>query len=319
MRACLVLLCLSLAAEAQVKIEKTKHQGWPNCYRITNAQVELVVTSDIGPRVMRYAFIGGQNLFWEDPKTLGKTGGDTWQLIGGHRLWVAPEAEPRTYAPDNGPVTVKIEGSSVRATQPVEPSTGVQKEIFITLAAKSSAVTVVHRVTNKNLWAVELAPWALTMMAPGGMSVAALPPRGKHPAVLPPTHPLVMWAYTDFSDRRWQLNKKYIILRQDPKNAEPQKVGLFNANTWAAYLLGSDLFIKRYKADPSRTYTDFGCSFETFTNADFLELETLGPLTKLEPGATVEHVERWSLHRNVKLSNFADAEIDRVVLPLASK
>ena len=32
--------------------------------------------------------------------------------------------------------------------------------------------------------------------------------------------------------------------------------------------------------DASKTYPDFGCSFETFTNADFLEMETLGPMTK---------------------------------------
>ncbi|MBI3694041.1 MAG: hypothetical protein HY238_04265, partial [Acidobacteria bacterium] len=74
-----------------------------------------------------------------------------------------------------------------------------------------------------------------------------------------------------------------------------------------------------YKADPARTYTDFGCSFETFTNADFLELETLGPLAKIEPGATVEHVERWTLHKNIKLANWTDAELDRVVAPLAAR
>ena len=319
MRSCILILVLALACGAQVKVEKTAYKGWPNCYRITNGQVELIVTSDIGPRVMRYGAPGGPNLFWEDPKTLGRTGGAEWQLIGGHRLWGAPEAQPRTYAPDNSPVAVRVEGAGVRATQPVEPATGLQKELVITLAASGSAVTVAHRVTNRNLWAIELAPWALTMMAPGGVSVAALPPRGKHPQDLLPTHPLVMWAYTDFSDRRWQLNKKYVILRQDPKNAEPQKAGLFNPNTWAAYLLGSDLFIKRTRADPSRAYADFGCSYETFTNADFLELETLGPLGKLEPGATVEHVERWTLDRNIRLANWTDAEIDRVVLPLARR
>ena len=318
MRTFAVFACVAASSFAAVNIEKTNYKGWPNCYRISNGEVELVVTSDIGPRVMRYGFSGGPNLFKEFPETLGKTGGDTWQLIGGHRLWHAPEDPIRTYAPDNGPVDVKIEGAWLHATQPVEPATGMLKEMIVRLAAEGSAVEVLHRITNKNLWAVELSPWALTMMAQGGLAIAAFPPRGMHPDILAPTNPLVMWAFTDFSDRRWQINKKYILLRQDPKNSEPQKTGFFNANTWAAYLLGSDLFIKRYKADPSRTYTDFGCSFETFTNADFLELETLGPLTRLEPGVSLEHTERWTLHRNVKVSSFTDAEIDRVVLPLAA-
>ncbi|MCX5759512.1 MAG: hypothetical protein NTU83_13610 [Candidatus Hydrogenedentes bacterium] len=117
-------------------------------------------------------------------------------------------------------------------------------------------------------------------------------------------------------DPRWKFTSKYLGLRQDPKATNPQKTAFFNVNTWGAYLLNGDLFIKRYTADPTRTYPDMGVSFETFTNADFLELETIGPMTKLAPGATVEHVERWSLHKGVKLTEFSDAELDRAVKPL---
>lgn len=319
MRLLIAVVALTMTSAAAVKIDKTPYKGWPNCYRITNGEVELVVTSDIGPRVIRYGFPGGQNLFWEEAKSLGKTGSSEWQLIGGHRIWHAPEAMPRTYSPDNGPVEVKVEGSALRATQPVEPGTGIQKEIVVRLSESGSGVEVRHKLTNRNQWPVELAPWALSMMAPGGTGVSGFPPRGKHPEVLAPTHPLVMWAFTDFSDPRWKITKKYLILRQDPKNGDPQKAGFFHTNTWAAYLLGSDLFVKRYRADASKTYTDFGCSFETFTNADFLELETLGPLAKLEPGGSVEHTERWTLHRNVKVGNWTDAELDRVVLPLVGR
>ena len=70
----------------------------------------------------------------------------------------------------------------------------------------------------------------------------------------------------------------------------------FQREAWAAYLLGSELFVKRYSAAPG-AYPDFGCSFETFTNADFLELETLGPLVRLAPGEFVYHTETWTLAR----------------------
>ena len=93
---------------------------------------------------------------------------------------------PRTYAPDNGPVEVTAEGAGVRAVQPVEASTGIQKEMAVRLAESGSAVEVTHRLTNRNPWPVELSPWALTMMAPGGVSVTGFPPRGRHPEVLPP-------------------------------------------------------------------------------------------------------------------------------------
>ncbi len=106
------------------------------------------------------------------------------------------------------------------------------------------------------------------------------------------------------------------MLHQDSKNSEAQKLGMFNPETWAAYVLNKEMFVKRATADRTKTYPDFGCSFETFTNSDFLEIETLGPMTKLAPGQTVEHMEHWALFRNVALSEWNDEELDRVLLPL---
>jgi hypothetical protein len=125
-----------------------------------------------------------------------------------------------------------------------------------------------------------------------------------------------MWAYTNLADPRWKFTKKYLTLRQDPSNTEAQKIGLFNRDTWAAYLLNGEAFVKRSTADPAKTYPDFGCSFETFTNNEFLEVETLGPMTKLLPGETVEHTEHWALFRDVKVAELTDKELDEVLLPL---
>ena len=45
-------------------------------------------------------------------------------------------------------------------------------------------------------------------------------------------------------------------------------------------------------------------------------METLGPLTKVLPGQTVEQVEHWDLFQNVMLSDWTDDALDRVLLPL---
>jgi len=311
------LLLLTMSATAAVKIEKTNYKGWANSYCITNGEVELIVTSDIGPRIMRYAFVGGPNFFKEFAEGLGKSGEPAWVARGGHRVWAAPEDAVRTYAPDNGPVHIEIRGDVLKATEPVEPLTGLEKQIVVKLSPEGTGVEVLHRIKNAGKHSLDLAPWALTMMAQGGVGIHGFPPRGKHPEVLYPTNPLVMWAFSNLSDHRWRYTRKYLMLHQDPTDAEPTKLGSFNKNTWAAYALGGGLFIKRYDAqDSPKNYPDFGCSFETFTGADFLELETLGPLQHLKPGASLEHVEHWTLHKNVHLRDFTDAELDRVVAPL---
>ncbi|MCW5977615.1 MAG: hypothetical protein KIT09_06040 [Bryobacteraceae bacterium] len=314
----LCALIIPMTANPAVKIEKTSYKGWPNCYRITNGEVELIVTSDIGPRIMRYAFPGGQNIFKEYEDQLGKTGEKEFQLRGGHRLWVAPEHLGTTWALDNGPVNVTAKGDFLEARQPAD-SAGIEKTITVKLAPSGSAVEVRHLVRNTTAWDVEFAPWALTMMTPGGIAISGFPPRGTHPEDLLPTNPLVMWAYTDLSDKRWGFLKKYITLRQDPKISAPQKIGLFNEKTWAGYLLNGELFVKRTEAAAGKAYPDFGCSFETFTNHEMLEIETLGPLGRVASGESVEHVERWSLHKGVNVSSWTDAEVDRVILPLVGQ
>ena len=108
-----------------VTVERIDFKGWPNSYRMTNGEVELVVTGDIGPRIIRYGFVGGRNLFKEFPSEIGKSGEPMWQNRGGHRLWVAPEAPPAspvTYAADNFPVHIKVGRSTIVATVAVKAS-----------------------------------------------------------------------------------------------------------------------------------------------------------------------------------------------------
>jgi len=298
-------------------IEKVAYRGWPACYRVSNGEVEAVVTSDIGPRIMRYAFAGGRNFLKEFEEQMGKSGEPEWQLRGGHRIWIAPEDRLKTYAPDNGPAEVRIEGGVLTATQPVEPLTGLEKQISVAMEPAGTGVEIVHRIRNAGREPFRLAPWALSMMAPGGIGIHGFPPRGTHPEMLAAAAPLVTWHFTDLSDARLSLLRKYLVLRQDPANATPQKVGCWNAQTWAAYLLDGDLFVKRMEAhgDPSG-YPDMGASFEIFTNAVMLELETLGPVRVLQPGDTAVHTERWNLYRGVRVERWDDEELDRAIGPL---
>jgi len=309
-------LFLASGAQADVKVEKVEYKGWRNCYRISNGEVELIATSDVGPRVIRFGFVGGQNVFKEFTEQLGKSGEDKFQLRGGDRVWKAPEDPVATWAPDNVAVEISVTGNGLIARAPVEPLTHLRKEIEIRMAERGTGVTVVHRVRNESLFPLEYSAWALTMMAPGGVAISGFPPRGKHPANLEATNPLVMWAYTNLADKRWTFTKKYLALRQDPNNSDAQKLGMFNPHTWGAYVLNGEVFIKQAAGDAHASYPDFGCSFETFTNNEFLEMETLSPLKKVAPGETVEQTEHWSLHKNVRLKELTDAAIDAEISPL---
>jgi len=101
-------------------MEKINYQGWPNCYRLFNECIELIATTDIGPRIIRFGFVGQQNEFAEFAHMIGRTGGNEWRGYGGHRLWHAPEAQPRSYIPDNEPITIEQHDDFIRLIQPME-------------------------------------------------------------------------------------------------------------------------------------------------------------------------------------------------------
>ena len=195
-------------------------------------EIELIVTGDVGPRVIYYGFAGGQNVFKNFEDQMEKSGEDAWTIRGGSRIWIGPEDRKASYAPDNAPVEIEIEMAH-SLTAPVEDPVRVQKQMVIQVAGQGSAVEIRHRIRNAGLMPTEFAAWILTVMAPAGVAVTGFPPRGTHPEDLAPSNPLVMWAFTDLSDPRWRFLKKYLALRQDPRMAAPQKIGHFNPDTWA--------------------------------------------------------------------------------------
>ncbi len=297
---------------------KISYRGWPNCFRLANDLVDLVMTTDVGPRIIRFGFRDDENRFKEFDAMMGKRGGNQWRIYGGHRLWHAPEHPVRTYSPDNRPVKLQQLDGITRLIQPVEPTTGIQKEMDVALAPDKPSVCVTHRLRNTNPWPVEMAPWALTVMTTETRAIIPMPPRGKHPQDLLPANTLTIWPYTNMGDPRWHWSEKYITLQQIPGAANPQKFGASLADNWIAGYCHSQLFVKRFSHTPKMTYPDCNCHIEVFTNDEMIELETLGPLTKLEPGATIEHIEYWYLYRDVP-DVHADAELDRHILPLARR
>ncbi len=278
-----------------IYIEKIDYHGWPNSRRLANEHLELVVTTDVGPRLIHFGFIDQENEFITVPDTLGKTGGSNWRLYGGHRFWHAPEHLQRTYYPDNAPVAFEDLGDAVRLTQQTESITGIQKEIEIQLDPFKARVRVTHRLINHNVWAVELAPWALSVMAPGGTGILPLPPRRSHQESLLPANTLAVWSYTDMADPRWTWGQRIILLHQDPQNPEPQKIGSSGLEGWVAYARQGHLFVKLFDPVPGARYPDLNSNVEMFTNEMILEIETLGPLTRLSPSSAVTHTETWFL------------------------
>jgi hypothetical protein len=315
---CVMLAVSALAtpiASAEVTVQKTTWRGH-EALQLSNGTVELVIVTGIGPRIVRYAFVDGDNALGEvaaDARPTTTALGD-WYLYGGHRLWIAPEAMPATYAPDNGPVKTDVSGGTITLTQPVDKA-GVEKIMTVTLAPSGTAVTIGHRVTNRGKKSMDVAAWALTVMHGGGRVIIPTEPYRSHEDELLPTRAMAVWGYTNFADPRWTWGRRYIQLRTDASMKEPQKIGVSNRRGWAGYLRDGLLFVKRFDWTDGGRYADFGVNNETYTSESFVELETMGPLKTLAAGESATHEERWTLHKDVDAGT-TEEELDKALAPI---
>jgi len=262
---------------------------------LDNGFLRLEYLTDIGPRIARL-FLGGSdlNLLAEVPDAGVDTPYGRFQFMGGHRFWHSPEAMPRTYIPD-GPVTTEILPNGIRLRGSTEPGSGIAKTIEIQLAPDRAAGTITHEMRNDGLWAVELAPWGLTMFKMGGTVILPQTVGKPDPAGLLPDRLLALWPYTQVRDERLRLDDDFILLKATAA-LPPCKIGYFNPNGWAGYRLADTLFVKRYDFRNGEVFPDKGCNTEVYCNDQILEVESLGPLTRLLPAERIVHKERWELY-----------------------
>lgn len=289
-----------------VSVRRVVDEALGACVKIENESAQLWITLDYGPRIARYCLSDGQNAFLEDPsggicnedaRLASYYGCDAkWCSRGGHRLWVSPESMPETYYPDNGPVkAVKFLENGAEVTQEDQTENGVCLSMKVTMDSDSAHVTVIHTIKNTGNSVKTMAPWAISVMASGGLQIFEMP-AGETGFL--PNRALVLWPYTDLQDPRLFAGKQLISLRHDPSVSPAIKVGVRNEAGYGAYLNRGLLFIKRSEPiEEQEIYPDFGSTYEAYANGAFTEMETIGALRRVESSEAVSLTEWWDLKR----------------------
>lgn len=286
------------------------------CVEFTANGIKLVVTVDIGPRIVYFGNEEINVMFNDLNNDISNSGeyfdnnfkkGECWKIWGGHRLWKSPE-DMASYAPDNYPVKYNITNNSdsmtIELIAPTEKMTNLQKTVTITMFANGKVV-INHQFKNNGKTNQQVSLWGLSVMAKNGVAIV---PLSIEDTGLLANRNLVLWAYTDIKDPRFDLNNSYFTVKQDPTNTNAFKVGFINHVGVMAYSLKGGLFTKRYKFDDKASYPDYSCNAELYTNNVMLELESLSPLYDIESGATYNHIEEWSFELNSSIDYKAIAD-----------
>jgi hypothetical protein len=262
---------------------------------LENRFLRLDYLAQAGPRLVRLVPAGSQvNLLAETPEKSWATAAGEFHIWGGHRLWHSPEKHARTDIPDDaGLIVEELDEGAVRLSMPADAS-GLFKSIAVHLDPEQAALTLEHTLRNDGLWPVETAPWAITQVPLGGQAIipnTAPPPPGES---LLPDRLFVFWPYASLQDPRLHLGDDFVRIDSQPR-PEAFKIGLFAYQGWVGHVFDNYFLRKSFTPFDILAGPDFGCNVEVWVQDRFLEIETLGPMSWLEPGDEVSHTETWEV------------------------
>jgi hypothetical protein len=267
---------------------------------VENDFLRLDYLTTTGPRIIGLHVKGVEgNLLAETPDVHWATPHGEYYLRGGHRLWISPE-DPFYNCPEEN-VRVITEKDKVTLRSNVDAS-GLEKEISFHL--EKNRVRLIHQVTWHGREPIELAPWSITQLRLGGMAILPLSASES----LQPNRNLVLWSYSQLNDERLELYDDLILLHGRAAK-QAFKIGNYNSYGWSACLWDDALFVKHFSMDRVCKYPDMGSNVEAYVKDVCLELETLGPLTLLQPKESVTHEEIWEVSAGEYSTTLEEARI----------
>ena len=265
---------------------------------LENEHVRLEYLTTAGPRIVGLSYRGSPNLLADVHDLAWDTPNGAYHPYGGHRLWISPESPEKTYIPDESGLQLHQFPNGVELTGVKEIGSGVRKSIRIELAAGQAGFRLTHTIRNENPDPIRIAPWSITMFRLGGWVILPQPVGNTDPHGLLPNRLLALWPYTRLNDPRLILRDDFILLHAT-SDLPPAKLGYAGTNGWLAYWLDGILFRKSFDIQAGAVYPDGGCNTESYCNDLDVELESLGPLETLAPGASTHLSETWKLQEGL--------------------
>ena len=318
--ALVLLSCKSTADIDDPDFAQFVDPEFPDPIRLTNGNVNLIVVPSFGGRIMRYGFVGGPNLLWNNPDArppdphvvADATTQPKNMNYGGDKAWPWPQDQwplliGRTYPPpeeaDQQPYKSRRIGShTVRLESPPIPSHRARIVREITLAPVGTRVKIVTRlepVAGSDRPPPELAAWSVTQIPGNAKLYARMIPDGV-------TKPMNLGASTMPPTTKPVVDAVVAVIPPTPRAG---KLGI-DADVLAA-ASGPALFVQRSPTAATNSHgyrrterAQIFCQQADVKEKErnrsgvvprYLELEFTSPRQDLASGRVAELVVTWDI------------------------
>jgi hypothetical protein len=199
-------------------------------------------------------------------------------------------------------------------TSQKDAATGVQLIREFTLDATSSRLTCTQIIRNISAQTKHWCHWSRTLAVGGGICLIPLEGFGRFPNGYVMYEPGSLINFQP-QDPNIRTRDGFLEILGTPRYP---KLGMDSHAGWFCYLTTNDLmFLKRYPTYPDRAYNELAAlTISIWYYKDIMcELEPIGPMETIRPGASASFTETWWLlphafptdRRSVDLAKIAKA------------
>lgn len=269
---------------------------------IGNGRVKLGVSPGVG-RIVHFGPADGPNLIWlaspsvyDEPVT--DRPGQAYYNLGGDKLWPLPQPLwKRAFGVGGWPPDGVIDGQPwtlVESTDRriviesrVSPALGVRARRTIELAENEPRVTITNSLTRVEASPFPVHLWTVTQTV--SPRVVLLDVSADRPASTPTWLPMIS---PHEATRRVSVLGDGRAVAVDLSDDGSVKVGTFGR--WIAGVYDDLIFLQTTPYDPTGAYPD-ASSLQTYSDANYTELELLSELAHLQPGESLSNRVTWQL------------------------
>ncbi len=298
---------VAMSKASSVSVERCAWGGWPEAFRISNGEVELVAVPAVS-RILHYGPIGGPNLLWQNASVAGRApGSEQWTNYGGSKIWIWPEHEwttrrgsawpPPTDLPETIASRAEILGSDgLRLTSAPIPGFGVTLVREMRLAASGTRLELRNTIRKDAGAAFPIAAWTVTQVPADGTLFARLAAGSR----LAEGYKSYFGSFA--AVRREGAN----VLAIERRSSEYAKIGM-DADL-LAWQRGERLLVVRplstatlldawVVGDRAQIYSHFDADPGLPAGVSYVELELTSPMRAVAAGESVTLETSWEMLR----------------------
>lgn len=259
-------------------IKKINYAGWDDCVYLSNGVFEAVVSTQVGPRILRYSRVGGPNLFYLDQYAAGMTEElKVWRLYGGRTFDFMIDGK-KILQPENAPVGVRLEASSMHFDPMPMGDTGISKQISIRMCRRGG-LEIKQTLLNTSDAPIAVTAAATTNLIPGGV------------AALPADKGALRTPHEDADLRRTHFGTELCLVNQDMVKGGEFALDFAARERWCGYFNLGYLFI--ITTPPEDTFGNVNVSVAG--TPERMSLTTYSSPVTLAPGESHTHTEVYNI------------------------